>query len=83
MYYLHQSIEHDASVLGSECRLQVEYSRLCRDRHRVLDDVDRFFLAHGVKLRMKDDVPESFVESRGRLLDDVTERQIQEAVATP
>jgi hypothetical protein len=80
--YVHENIERDAHVLGSRRRLMVDYQRLCRDPRGVLKDVDRFFLTRGVKLRVKDEVPDSFVESRGRMLDDDTERQIQEGVAS-
>ena len=55
----------------------VDYTQLCRKPRAVLEDVERFLLAHGVTVRVKDDVPESFVESRGRLLDGEIERRIR------
>jgi hypothetical protein len=82
VYYVHQNIEHDVLALGCQRRLIVDYGRLCRDPRGVLNDVDRFFEVHGLKLRVKDQVPKSFVESSGRVLDDETEKRIREGVVT-
>lgn len=80
--YVREDIERDAHRLGGHRHLRVDYGRLCRDPRAVLGDVEHFFEAHGAKLRVKDDVPGSFVESRGSLLDDETERRIREGVGT-
>ena len=66
--------------LGPERRVVVAYDRLCRAPRDVLKDIESLLAQHGIRLRQKREVPESFATSVPVPLDDETESLIARAM---
>jgi hypothetical protein len=76
VYYIHRNIEEDMRTIDPNRRLIIDYGKMCGDPRSTLDDVASFSQGHHIKLRIKDDVPESFRPSIYNRLVVVTQRRI-------
>jgi hypothetical protein len=77
VYYIHKNIEDDIKELGAERCFVVDYSKLCSNPRGVMNLIAVFLSRHGINLRIKGDVPESFPISYSKRLDEATEQVIE------
>jgi hypothetical protein len=80
IHSIYDLIDRDAEVIGKHRFLAVQYEEFCRDVYEVTNCVRDFLSRHGIKVKIRGEVPASFNASREIELDQRTIHRLQEAI---